>query len=111
MFLGLIAWKVIVNPSGKGFLSIISGALRKAFKKKNHECELHSDSEWDGFDDEKKLTEVLHHVIKINDAPNADQSQGNQSQGNQSQGNQNQGNQRQGNQSQGNDSQPPPQGQ
>ena len=70
MFLGLITCKV--NPSGKGPLSIISGALRKviAKKKKDPKCGIKSD-QWDGFDDEEKLAEVLHHVVKINDAPNA----------------------------------------
>ena len=69
VFLGLIAWKVIVNPSGKGALSTISDALRKAIQKKNTKCKLHDDSEWDRFDDEEKLAEVLHHVIKMYDAP------------------------------------------
>ena len=79
MFLGLITWKVIVDPSGKGPLSIISGALRKVIEKKDPTCGIESD-QWDGFDDEEKLAEVLHHVVKINDAPNANQSQGNTSQ-------------------------------
>ena len=73
VFLGLIAWKVIVDPrsSGKlGSLSIISGALRKAIKKKGPTCKLHGDSEWDGFNEEEKLAEVLSHVIKISNAPN-----------------------------------------
>ena len=70
VFLGLIAWKVIIDPSGEaGTLSIISGALRKVIQNKAPERKLHKDSEWDEFDEEKKLTEVLHHVIKINDAP------------------------------------------
>ena len=73
VFLGLIAWKVIVDPRSKGklgSLSIISGALRKAIKKKSPTCKLHGDSEWDGFNEEENLTEVLSHVIKISDAPN-----------------------------------------
>ena len=70
VFLGLITWKVIVNPSGKGPFSVISGALRKVIEKKDPKREIKSDR-WDGFDDVEKLAEVLHHVIKINDAPNA----------------------------------------
>ena len=67
VFLGLIAWKVIVDPRGNDApLSTISGALRKAIKKKNHKCELSNDQEWVGFNDEDKLAEVLHHVIKLN---------------------------------------------
>ena len=66
VFLGLIAWKVIVDPRGKGPLSTISGALRKAIKKKDPKRKLNNDPEWVGFDDEDKLAEVLHHVIKIN---------------------------------------------
>ena len=90
MFLGLITWKIVVDPRGKGgHLSTISGALRKAIQKKN-KCELHSDSEWARFDNEKKLTEVLHHVIKIYDATPEeaqpdDQNKGDQNQGNDSQ--------------------------
>ena len=65
VFLGLIAWKVIVDPRGKGPLSTISGALRKAIKKKDPKRKLNNDPEWVGFDDEDKLAEVLHHVIKL----------------------------------------------
>ena len=86
VFLGLIAWKVIVDPSGEvGTLSIISGALQEAIQKKNPRCELHSDSEWNQLKDEQKLAEVLHHVIKINDAPAEPPKPGNPSQSNHSQ--------------------------
>ena len=68
MFLGLIAWKVIVDPRGKQEpLATISGALRKVIQKKDPKL-LH-ESKWDQFNDEEKLTEVLHHVIKISDEP------------------------------------------
>ena len=66
LFVGLIAWKVIVDPRGKGPLAIIIGALRKAIKKKDPNRGIKSDTEWVRFDDEEKLAEVLHHVIKIN---------------------------------------------
>ena len=113
LIVGLIAWKVIVDPRAKEPLAIISGALRKVIEKKDSKRGIDID-EWVRFDDEEKLAKVLYHVIKLYDAPpdqtpggqNQDnQSQGNQSQGNQSQGNQSQGNQSQGNQSQGNQSQ------
>ena len=86
VFLGLITWKVIIDPSGEvGTLSIISGALREAIQKKNPRCELHSDSKWNQLKDEQKLAEVLHHVIKINDAPAEPPKPGNPSQSNHSQ--------------------------
>ena len=70
VFLGLIAWKVIVDPRGKvGTLSIISGALRKAIKEKSHKCKLHNDQKWAKFNDEEKLAEVLHHVMAQEEDP------------------------------------------
>ena len=70
VFLGLIAWKVIVDPRGKGPLSTISGALRTAIRmEQNHNCKLRKNQEWVGFDDEEKLAEVLHHVIKLHKPP------------------------------------------
>ena len=65
LVVGLIAWKVIVDPRSKGTLSAISGALRKAIKKKDSKCELKSDEEWVKLDDDGKLAEVLLHVIEI----------------------------------------------
>ena len=81
VFLGLIAWKVIIDPSGEvGTLSIISSALREAIQRKNPRCELHSDSDWNQLKDEQKLAEVLHHVIKIKEAPPEQPKPGNPSQ-------------------------------
>ena len=68
LIVGLIAWKVIVDPRGKEPLAIISGALRKAIEKKNPEHKIKSD-QWVKFDDEEKLAEVLHHVVKIRTTP------------------------------------------
>ena len=82
LILGLIAWKVIVDPRGKEPLATISGALRMVIKKKDPNREIKSD-QWVRFDDEKKLAEVLHHVIKIN----TDQSQGDTSRGTRTEGN------------------------
>ena len=64
LIVGLIAWKVIVDPRGKEPLAIISGALRKLIEKKDSKREIKSD-QWVRFDDEEKLTEVLHHVIEL----------------------------------------------
>ena len=63
LIVGLIAWKVIVDPRAKGTLSTISGALRKAIRKKNSKCE-QSDEEWVKLDDEDKLAEVVLHIIE-----------------------------------------------
>ena len=52
---------MIVDPRDKESVSIISGALQKVIKEKAH-----NGSEWDRFDNEEKLAEVLHHVIKTN---------------------------------------------
>ena len=66
VFLGLIAWKVIIDPSGEaGTLSIISGALRTAIKNNDPNRMLHSDPQWANFNDEEKLAEVLRHVITL----------------------------------------------
>ena len=66
VFLGLIAWKVIIDPSNEaGTLSIISGALRKAIKNNDPNRELHSDPRWANFNDEEQLAEVLRHVIPL----------------------------------------------
>ena len=65
LILGLIVWKVIVDPRGKEPLAIISGALHKVIKRKGSERELKSGSDWVGLDDEEKLAEVFTHVIKL----------------------------------------------
>ena len=65
LIVGLIAWKVIIDPRGKEPLAIISGALRKAIKRKGSERELKSGSDWVRLDDEEKLAEVFPHVIKM----------------------------------------------
>ena len=70
VFLGLITWQVIVDPRGKGPLSTISGALQKAIcMEQDHNCKLRKNQEWVRFDDEEKLAEVLHHVIKLHKPP------------------------------------------
>ena len=43
--------------------------------EKEPRCELHSDSDWNQLNDEQKLAKVLHHVIKINDAPAVNEKQ------------------------------------
>ena len=65
LIVGLIAWKVIVDPRGKEPLAIISGALRKVIKRKGSKRELKSGSDWVTLDDEEKLAEVFHHVIEV----------------------------------------------
>ena len=45
LIVGLIAWKVIVDPRGKEPLAIISGALRKVIKRKDSKRELKSGSD------------------------------------------------------------------
>ena len=75
VLLGLIAWKVVIDPRGNDAppqqkvetldLSIISGALRMAIKNNDPNHKLHSDSKWANFNDEEKLAEVLCHVIPL----------------------------------------------
>ena len=69
LFLGLIVYKVIVDPRGtNGLLSTISGAIRKRMKAK-FDAKQSSETEWARLDDEEKLTEVLYHVFNMQQLP------------------------------------------